>query len=53
MSPKLSSGIAAGRAPVKVEWNDARELVVETAAERVLVEETSWRSVGVRVRRVR
>jgi hypothetical protein len=45
--------IAAGRVPAQLSWNDAGELVIETPAPRVLVEETHWRSVGVRVRRVR
>ncbi len=45
--------IAAGRVPAKLIWNDAGELVIETPAPRVLVEETHWRNVGVRVRRVR
>ncbi len=45
--------IAAGEVPVRVIWNDVREVVVESPAQRVLVEETSWRNVGVRLRRVR
>jgi hypothetical protein len=45
--------IAAGRVPARLLWNDAGELVIETPAPRVLAEETHWRSVGVRVRRVR
>jgi hypothetical protein len=45
--------IAAGTVPVKVIWNDAREVVVESPAQRLLVEENSWRNVAVRVRRVR
>jgi hypothetical protein len=45
--------IAAGRVPARLLWNDAGELVIETPAQRVLVEETQWRNLGVRVRRVR
>jgi hypothetical protein len=45
--------IAAGQVPARLLWNDAGELVIETPAPRVLAEETHWRSVGVRVRRVR
>ena len=45
--------VAAGEVPVRVIWNDAREVVLESPAQRVLVEETSWRNVGVRLRRVR
>jgi hypothetical protein len=45
--------IAAGRVPAKLLWNGAGELVIETPAPRLLVEETHWRHVGVRVRRVR
>ncbi len=45
--------IAAGSAPVALIWNDARELVVQSPAEHVLVEETSWRNIRVRLRRVR
>jgi len=45
--------IAAGRVRVSLSWNEGGELVVESPARRVLVEETHWRKVGVRVRRVR
>lgn len=45
--------VAAGATPVKLLWNDARELVVESPASRVLLHETTWRNVGVRVRLVR
>ena len=45
--------IAAGRVRVSLSWNERGELVVESPARRVLVEETHWRKVGVRVRRVR
>jgi hypothetical protein len=45
--------IAAGQVKARLLWNDAGELVIETPAPRVLVEETHWRNVGVRVRRVR
>jgi len=55
-SPAQARGdvfIAAGRVPARLLWNDAGELVIETPAPRVLVEETHWRNLGVRVRRVR
>jgi hypothetical protein len=45
--------IAAGTPGVRLLWNEARELVVESPAERVLVEESGWRNVRVRLRRVR
>ena len=45
--------IAAGRERVLLSWNERGELVIESPARRVLVEETSWRNVGVRLRRVR
>ena len=45
--------IAAGSAKVSLIWNDARELVVQSPADRVLVEESGWRNVRVRLRRVR
>ena len=45
--------IAAGVASVRLEWNQDRELVVESPAHRVLVQETAWRNVGVRVRLIR
>jgi hypothetical protein len=45
--------IAAGAVRVRLSWNERGELVVESPARRVLVEEPSWRNVGVRVRRVR
>ncbi len=45
--------IAAGAVTPRVEWNGSREVTVDTEAEHVLVEETRWRNVAVRVRRVR
>ena len=45
--------IAAGSVRVALVWRDDRELVIESPAKRVLVEESSWRDVGVRVRLVR
>jgi len=45
--------IAAGSAPVRLIWRENRELLLESAAERVLAQETSWRNVGVRLRLVR
>lgn len=55
-APLLARGdvfIAAGRVRVLLSWNERGELVVESPARRVLVEETHWRKVSVRVRRVR
>ena len=45
--------VAAGVAPVKLSWNDARELVVESPAEHVVLQEPTWRNVGIRLRLVR
>jgi hypothetical protein len=45
--------VAAGSVRVRLSWSEAGDLVVESPARRVMVEETHWRSVGVRVRRVR
>jgi len=45
--------IAAGRVPAQVRWDSDREAVVESPATRVLVQESSWKNVGVRVRLVR
>ena len=45
--------IFAGTPAVTLIWNDDRELVVQSPAERVLVEESGWRTVRVRLRRVR
>jgi hypothetical protein len=45
--------IAAGTPAVRLLWNDAHEVVVESPAEHVLVEESGWRNVRVRLRRVR
>ena len=42
--------IAAGSAPVQTIWNDSRELLVRSPAARVLVHESSWRDVSVRLR---
>lgn len=42
--------IAAGSAPVRAIWNHSRELVVQAQAARVLVRETSWRDIAIRVR---
>jgi hypothetical protein len=44
--------IALGNAPVRVLWNGGRELLIESPAARILVEETRWRNVSVRVRRL-
>ncbi|HET7787038.1 MAG TPA: hypothetical protein VFL36_13790 [Myxococcales bacterium] len=42
--------VAAGSAPVQATWNDSRELVVQSPGARVLVQETSWRDVTIRLR---
>ncbi|HET9752825.1 MAG TPA: hypothetical protein VFP52_07680 [Myxococcales bacterium] len=42
--------VAAGSARVQAIWSDSRELVVQSASARVLVQETSWRDIAVRVR---
>lgn len=42
--------IAAGSAPVQATWTDSRELVVRSSAARVLVQETSWHDIAIRVR---
>jgi hypothetical protein len=44
--------VALGKAPVQVLWNGDSELVIESPAGRVLLEETRWRDVSVRVRRL-
>ncbi len=45
--------VAAGSTPVRLSWSEEREMVIESPAPRVLVAETSWRNVGVRLRLVR
>jgi hypothetical protein len=42
--------VAAGSAPVQAVWTGSRELVVQSAAARVLVQETSWRNITIRLR---
>jgi hypothetical protein len=42
--------IAAGSAPVQAIWDDSRALVVQSPAARVLVQETSWRDITIRLR---
>ncbi len=49
----VSVFVAAGSTPVRLSWSEEREMVIESPAPRVLVAETSWRNVGVRVRLVR
>jgi hypothetical protein len=51
--PQADVFVAAGLTPVALRWPEGRQLVVETPAARVLVEESSWRGVKVRVVRVR
>jgi hypothetical protein len=43
--------VGLGAVPVRVFWNGERELRIESPAERVLVEETRWRDVQVRILR--
>jgi len=45
--------IAAGSVHAVPVWRDNHELVVESPARHVLVQETSWRNVGIRLRLVR
>jgi hypothetical protein len=45
--------VAAGVAPVTLVWEGTRELVVESPATHVVLQETSWHDVGVRVRLAR
>jgi hypothetical protein len=55
-SALLSRGdvfIAAGRIPARVLWNSDREAVIESPARHVLVQESSWHNIGVRIRLVR
>ncbi|HEX9579200.1 MAG TPA: hypothetical protein VF993_15710 [Myxococcales bacterium] len=51
--PRGDVFVAAGLARVALRWPEERQLVVESPAERILVQETSWRSVAVRVVLVR
>jgi len=43
--------VGLGSVPVRVFWDGERELRIESPAERLLVEETRWREVRVRIRR--
>jgi hypothetical protein len=45
--------IAAGSVRAAPVWRDNHEVVIESPARHVLIEETSWRNVGVRIRLVR
>jgi hypothetical protein len=45
--------VAAGLERIALRWPEERQLVVESPAQRVLVQETSWRGVAVRVVLVR
>jgi hypothetical protein len=45
--------VAAGQTRIALRWREDRQLVVESPAERLLVQETSWRSIAVRVVLVR
>jgi hypothetical protein len=45
--------VAPGSVPVRLVWTGPRELLVQSGAERVYVEETRWRDVAIRVRRDR
>jgi len=53
-APEAARGdvfIAAGTAPVRLTWNGPGELVLESPAKRVLVEETRWRTTSIRILR--
>jgi hypothetical protein len=43
--------IAEGAVPVQLVWNGSAELGVKSPAIRVLVAETRWRNVAIRIRR--
>lgn len=44
--------IAPGTVAVRLVWNGPGELSVESPAPRVFVEETRWRDISIRVRRL-
>jgi len=43
--------VALGSVPVRVVWSGEREVRIESPAERLLVEETRWREISVRILR--
>lgn len=45
--------IAAGRVAARVSWNSDREALVESPPARILVQESSWKNVAVRVSLIR
>ncbi|MFN2549108.1 MAG: hypothetical protein ABR567_16930 [Myxococcales bacterium] len=45
--------IAGGSVRAAPVWRDNHDLVVESPARHVLLQETSWRNVGIRIRLVR
>jgi hypothetical protein len=45
--------VATGVTPVALRWRDARQLLVESPARTVVLQETGWRNVGIEVRLVR
>jgi hypothetical protein len=42
--------VALGVVPLRVDWSGPRELAVEASPARVLVAESRWRAVAVRIR---
>ena len=43
--------VALGSVPVAVSWSNERELRIESSAERLLVQESRWRGISVRILR--
>jgi len=43
--------VGLGAVPVRVVWSGDREILIESMAARLLVGETRWREVSVRIRR--
>jgi hypothetical protein len=42
--------VAVGALPMRLAWPGPRELAIESPQARVLVAETRWRSIGVKIR---
>jgi hypothetical protein len=51
--PRGDVFVVPGQPRVALRWPQEREVVIESPAQRVLVEESSWRGVTVRIVRVR
>jgi hypothetical protein len=45
--------VAVGSLPLRLTWPGARELTIESPQARVLVAETRWRAIGVKIRQGR